>query len=132
MSDIQTAAPAPVPTPEPAATGFFGSIGETLQVVEKAAASVYHKVLATGTAVLDWEAEHPAVGPLIAEGLAYANSVLTRFGIPAGTIELVAGDIVVALKGLAAADATVPSVPTTTTTVTQQVVAEAATLAEKA
>jgi len=112
---------APTPANPPAGTGFFSSISDTFKVIEAGAASVYHRILATGTTIHDWEASNPAIAGLVQEGLTYATGVLTRFGVPVGMIELVGEDIVAALKGLAAGDATVPSVPiaaTTTTTVT--------------
>lgn len=94
------------------------SFAAAFAAAEKGAASVYHSVLATGSQVLAWEHD-PAVAPLLDVGVAYANSALTRFGVPAGTVSIVAQDVVVALKALAAIDPSVPSVATSTTTTTE-------------
>ena len=108
------------------------NISDFLRAAEAGAASIYHQVLATGTAIASWEADHPEIGPLISAGVTYANTLLARFGIPAETIEIAAEDIISALKTLVAHDATVPSVPLvqvnagTTTTL-----AQAATLADE-
>jgi hypothetical protein len=90
-------------------------IGTAFASIEKAAASVYHQVLATGESIHSWEASNPVVGPLVQSGLDYASGLLERVGVPVGTIELVGEDIIAGLKQLAAQDATVPSVATVTT-----------------
>lgn len=87
---------------------------------EKGAASVYHAILATGVQITNWEESHPAVGPLINEGLAYAVDALIRFSVPSTTVKLTPADVATALRALAALDSTVPSVSTVTTTVTSQ------------
>jgi hypothetical protein len=84
-----------------------------ITAAKQGATSVYHAVLDTGTAISAWETAHPEVGPLIEEGVVAANALLARFGVPAGTLEVVGEDILTGLKGLAAADATVPSTSTT-------------------
>lgn len=93
----------------------FDSLQAALLAAERGAASVYHAVLNTGVAVIEWETEHPAVKPLLLQGLSYANAILTRAGL-AGTTLLIAEDVLVALQHLVARDATVPSVATMTTT----------------
>jgi hypothetical protein len=92
-------------------------IGDVFTAIGNGAASVYHSVLATGSVVTAWESD-PAVAPFVALGLDYANSALTRFGVPPGTVSIVGGDVLAALKALAALDPTVPSVATTQTTAT--------------
>lgn len=84
-------------------------IGVALHAVEKGAASVYHAVLATGEDIHAWEASNPILAPLVHSGLTYVHDFLARVGVPVDTIVLTAEDIVVGLKHLAAADATVPS-----------------------
>ena len=46
---------------------------------------------------------------MISEGLGLTKSVLIRYGVPVEAFDIVAEDITAALKGMAANDATVPS-----------------------
>jgi hypothetical protein len=89
----------------------------SLLAAERGAATVYHAVLQTGVAVSEWQAEHPALKPLMHQGLSFANGMLTRAGIP-GMGLLIVEDVIAALQNLAAHDATVPSAPTATVTTT--------------
>jgi hypothetical protein len=95
-------------------------VHSSFSAIEHGAALVYHKVLATGVQVTEWEIDHPTIAPLVQSGLDYALGVLMRFGVPVGTIAVVSEDILAALKALAAADATVPSVSTVTTTIVSE------------
>lgn len=95
------------------------SLGEFFAAVQHGAVSVYHHVLATGVAVIEWEAAHPALQPFVDQGVVVASGLLTRFtGLPVDRVVVSGVDIVNALKGLVVHDATVPSVPATTTTTT--------------
>jgi hypothetical protein len=101
---------------------FFDNFSVYLAAASKGAASVYHSILGTGVAVKDWETAHPAIAPLIAQGTTFANAFVTRAtGLPMGTIEVAAEDVLASLQTLAAQDATVPSVPTSTVTTTSAV-----------
>ena len=95
------------------------SLSDFLLAAEKGAASIYHDVLTVGPIITEWEADHPAMQPLIQSAVTWANGLLTRFGIPTETLGIVGADIIVALKALAANDATVQSVPKITTTIVQ-------------
>ena len=94
----------------------MSSFSDTFFAVERAAASVYHNVLATGVAVIDWEEDHPDIAPFVRAGLRYAVAAVARTGVPVEAIMILAPDVIAALKCLAAHDATVPSVPVTTVT----------------
>lgn len=81
------------------------TFAELLAAAEAGAASIYHAVIATGEEISAWETS-PVTAPLVAAGVAAANSLLTRTGVSAGVIE---SDVTTALKGIAAADPTIPS-----------------------
>ena len=93
------------------------TVHASFAAIEKGAALVYHKILATGVEITAWEASDPVVGAMVQNGIDYATAALTRFGMPVATIEIVADDLLAALKSLAALDATVPSVTFTATVV---------------
>jgi hypothetical protein len=82
---------------------------ELLAAAEKGAASVYHAVLATGAEINTWES-NPLVTPLVGAGVAAANEMLTRAGVSTETAGVIESDVTTALKTIAAADPTVPSV----------------------
>jgi hypothetical protein len=82
---------------------------ELIAAAEKGAASVYHAILATGAEIATWES-NPLVQPLVDMGVSAANGMLARVGVPTGTLGVVSDDIHAALKQIAAADPTVPSI----------------------
>lgn len=93
------------------------SFSDFIAAAEKGAASIYHEVLATGVAILDW-AHNPAVASLVEVGVGTANGMLQRSGaITEATGTVVADDIHAALKHLAALDPTVASIGTLASTV---------------
>jgi hypothetical protein len=77
-----------------------------LAAAEKGAAGVYHAVLATGAEIATLE-HNPLVAPFLQVGMAAANGMLTRAGVT--NIQIIEADISAALKAIAAADPTVPS-----------------------
>lgn len=84
------------------------SIIDFFRAAELGAASIYHQVLALGANIIHWESD-PAVQPLVEIGVAAANGMLARAGAPnAGTV--IQSDVHAALKSIAAADPTVPSI----------------------
>lgn len=87
------------------------SFTDYLAAIGHGAAAVYHAALATGVAVVSWEATHPEIAPLLSQGASAANTLLLRAVPEAGVAEVVGADVLVALKSMAAADATVPSRP---------------------
>jgi hypothetical protein len=84
------------------------TFADFLAAAEKGAASVYHAVLATGAEITSWES-NPIVAPFLDVGVSAANDMLARAGVPATTSGVIESDIATALKGIAAADPTVPS-----------------------
>ena len=88
---------------------FWDDASAAFAAAGRGAATVYHDVLATGAHITAWEHD-PAVAPLLHIGVQYAAGALARFGVPVDAIEILAPDILAALKALAALDATVPSV----------------------
>lgn len=70
------------------------------------AASVYHDVVDASTAVHTW-ATDPAIAPYVKVGVNVANAMLTRVGVVNPAV--IEADIAIALKALAALDATLPS-----------------------
>jgi hypothetical protein len=95
-------------------------VSDAFLAAERGAASVYHAILATGAHISTWEATDPMVGVLIHAGLSYAQAALVRYGVPAATVSLASEDITAALRGLAALDATLPSVTLVKTEVISQ------------
>jgi len=89
---------------------FDSIVHSAFAAVANGAALVYHQALATGAPVASWEVGHPVIGDLVQQGLGYATDALSRFGVPVGSIAVIGEDVLAALKALAAADATVPSV----------------------
>lgn len=95
------------PAPQSAASsGWFNAV---ITGIEHGANTVYHRVLAVENDLTKWEASNPELTALVGEGLAYADSFLTRMGVPVGAVVVVGSDILAALKALAAADPTVTS-----------------------
>jgi hypothetical protein len=88
----------------------MSSFAELLAAAEQGAASIYHEVLAVGAKIENW-IDDPAVKPLVQIGTNAANEVLTRAGLEG---KVITTDVLTGLKLLAAKDATVPSVPLTT------------------
>jgi hypothetical protein len=76
------------------------------------AALVYHDVLAVETTVANWTSSNPEVAALLAKGVEYATPFLAAYGINVPAVEVAASAVLSALKSMAAADATVPSIAT--------------------
>jgi hypothetical protein len=83
------------------------SFFDFIKAAELGAASVYHDILALGVEIVHW-ASNPAVAPLVEAGVGIANSMLERAGA-GDTAKVVVDDVHAALKSIAAADPTVPS-----------------------
>jgi hypothetical protein len=82
------------------------TFADFIAAAQHGAASIYHDVLAVGSAISAWESD-PAIRPLIMAGVVCANGVLSRFtGIDPVILER---DILIALKGIAALDPTIKS-----------------------
>jgi hypothetical protein len=97
---------APTAQPQAASAGWFNAV---ITGIEHGANTVYHRVVAVEEDVTKWETSNPELTALVSEGLAYAESFLTRMGVPVGAVVIVGSDILAAMKALAAADPTVPS-----------------------
>lgn len=115
MADTAVSTPTPPATapaaPPPAAsTGWFNAV---ITGIEHGANTVYHRVVALEDDLTKWESGNPALAGLVEEGLAYAESFITRMGVPVGAVVVVGSDVLAALKALAAADPTVSSGSTT-------------------
>jgi len=88
------------------------SLSDVLAAAEAAAASVYHDALELEPVVVNWTTNHPEVGPLIEQAAGWASSLLGGAGSAGASIGGALGSLVLAeMKGLAARDATVPSLP---------------------
>lgn len=83
------------------------SFFDFIKAAELGAASIYHSILGLGVEIVHWGSD-PAVAPLVSVGVDVANSMLERAGVAMAPV--VEADIHAALKSIAAADPTVPSV----------------------
>jgi len=73
------------------------------------AASVYHQAVTTGIPPVEWVEAHPEIEPLLALGAKAAGSLLASAGVPVVQGTIIAEDIAIALRAMAATDATVRS-----------------------
>jgi hypothetical protein len=91
------------------------TLAELIAAAERGAASVYHAVISTGAEIAAWESD-PAVASLVSAGVDAANGLLARTGVgTSAKTQIGASDVVAALKKIAAADPTVPSIGTLAT-----------------
>ena len=90
------------------------TVSDIIGAAEHGAAIVYHDIVAIEADARAWKAAHPEVGPLLDSGVKYATTLLQSAGLPVDQINasgnLMATAVMSALKAMAAADPTVPSI----------------------
>lgn len=84
-------------------------LGAKLKALELAvahgAAMVYHEVAAAEADASKWLTNHPEVSALLAKGKSMAEAWLAAHGVPEAEVEVMVGDILGVLRGLAATKA---------------------------
>ena len=68
---------------------------------------VYHEIVAAEADVTKWEADNPAIKPLLDAGAGYASIALAGAGVPVPAFVTVGTAVLSALKLMAAVDPTV-------------------------
>lgn len=86
-------------------------LSDYLAAAAHGAAAIYHEAVAVEQVVHKWTEDHPEIAPLLNTGVSIAASLLVKAGGPAA---VAAGDVLIAMRAIAARDSTLNSVPVTT------------------
>jgi hypothetical protein len=94
----------------------MSSLQDFFAAMYHGAAHVYHEILQVESQVMNWTAENPALAPFVNKAIGIGAQFLNSHGIPNNVVEVGVPAVLSALRILASADATVPSIPTSTST----------------